>query len=87
MNYFEITEDESFLCRWRDCLFSSDSHADMVRHINFHTFHTQLKSEGADTIKKLNLNYCKRVRQCLVFLTFKLEICLFFLHLMKCLFY
>ncbi|NXM73426.1 HINFP factor, partial [Serilophus lunatus] len=38
---------EEFTCLWRDCGFCCpDSPADLVRHLNFHCYHTKLKQWG-----------------------------------------
>lgn len=47
-----------FLCLWADCGFETAASPEMVRHINFHGFHTKIKGHGAAMVTALGLPSC-----------------------------
>ena len=42
--------EEVFGCLWSECGFESPSSEEMVRHINFHSFHTKIKCHGYNMV-------------------------------------
>ena len=52
-------DDERFYCcLWRSCGYVTPSNDEIVRHINFHTFHTKLKCHGASIWKETGIDAC-----------------------------
>ena len=47
-----------FVCLWADCYFESPVSEEMVRHINYHSFHTKLKSRGLNMIQREGIKGC-----------------------------
>ena len=52
INLFPVEQNtmEVFGCLWAECGFESPSSEEMVRHINFHSFHTKIKCHGYNMI-------------------------------------
>lgn len=50
--------EDCFLCLWLDCGFKTPSSEEMVRHINFHGFHTKIKAHGKALLERKNLPQC-----------------------------
>lgn len=59
--FFFVTGEDGYGCLWQDCLFVTTSLSEVVRHINFHTFHTNLKSIGAEIVRKTDIRPCRLV--------------------------
>ena len=53
-----LEEEDVFACLWAECGFESPSSEEMVRHINFHSFHTKIKCHGLNMIQKHDLAPC-----------------------------
>ena len=49
---------DSFGCLWLGCGFESISSQEMVRHINFHAFHTKIKCHGQNMLEINNQKPC-----------------------------
>jgi len=49
---------DMFACLWDDCGFECPNSKEMVRHINYHSVHTKLKSLGFNMIKTQGLKGC-----------------------------
>ena len=45
-----LEEEDVFACLWAECGFESPSSEEMVRHINFHSFHTKIKCHGYNMV-------------------------------------
>ena len=54
----EPPHDDVFGCLWTDCGFETPSSEEMVRHINFHSFHTKIKCHGLNMLTKHGLAPC-----------------------------
>ena len=50
---------DSFGCLWLGCGFECISSQEMVRHINFHSFHTKIKCHGQNMLEVNNQKPCK----------------------------
>ena len=50
---------DSFGCLWQECGFESCDSQEMVRHINFHAFHTKIKCHGQNMLEVNQLLPCK----------------------------
>merc|ERR1712126_721967 len=50
--------EDCFLCLWMDCGFKTPSSQEMVRHANFHGFHTKLKAHGQAVMSRERLPPC-----------------------------
>jgi len=50
--------EDCFLCLWLECGFKTPSSEEMVRHINFHGFHTKIKAHGQALLERENLSRC-----------------------------
>ena len=46
----EADTEDVFGCLWAECGFESPSSEEMVRHINFHSFHTKIKCHGYNMV-------------------------------------
>ena len=42
--------EEVFGCLWAECGFETPSSEEMVRHVNFHSFHTKIKCHGLNMV-------------------------------------
>ncbi|XP_023332121.1 histone H4 transcription factor [Eurytemora carolleeae] len=47
-----------FVCLWDDCGYECYLSSEMVRHINYHSFHSKIKSHGLNLIKSQGLKGC-----------------------------
>lgn len=47
-----------YCCLWDSCGFDSSSHDTVLRHINYHAYHTKIKSIGSSIMKRSNLPTC-----------------------------
>ena len=45
------SSQKTYGCLWQDCGFETPHSDDMVRHLNFHSFHTKIKSVGLVILK------------------------------------
>ena len=43
---------KDYVCLWRRCGHQTPSSDEIVRHVHFHTFHTKLKSHGANVTRE-----------------------------------
>ena len=50
---------DSFACLWNQCGFETINSRHMVRHINFHAFHTKVKCHGRNMLLINNMLPCK----------------------------
>ena len=50
VEHVEPPLDKVFGCLWTDCGFESPDSEEMVRHINFHAFHTKIKCHGRNML-------------------------------------
>ena len=50
---------DSFGCLWLGCGFETINSQEMVRHINFHAFHTKIKCHGHNMLEVNNQKPCK----------------------------
>ena len=50
---------DSFSCLWHHCGFETISSQEMVRHINFHAFHSKVKCHGRNMLELNNMLPCK----------------------------
>lgn len=51
-----ITDDnETYGCLWSGCSYENPNGVDMMRHVNYHSFHTKLKSIGTNVKKRTKL--------------------------------
>ena len=46
----EEDTEEVFGCLWAECGFETPSSEEMVRHVNFHSFHTKIKCHGYNMV-------------------------------------
>jgi len=53
-----LSEQDLFCCLWEDCGFESNNSKEMVRHINYHSFHTKLKCLGLNMIQSQGIRAC-----------------------------
>ena len=60
-NFIFFIGEDGYGCLWQDCLFVTTSLSEVVRHIHFHSFHTHLKSMGAEIVRKTSIHPCKLV--------------------------
>jgi len=54
----EQAEECVFGCLWAECGFECPASAEMVRHINFHSFHTKIKCHGLNMLTSHGLQPC-----------------------------
>jgi len=54
----EQADESVFGCLWSECGFECPSSAEMVRHINFHSFHTKIKCHGLNMLTSHGLQPC-----------------------------
>ena len=54
----EYEDGRLYCCLWRNCGYVTQSKDEIIRHINFHTFHTKLKSHGATIWKETGIDPC-----------------------------
>ena len=54
-----LTLCDSFACLWNLCGFETANSQEMVRHINFHAFHTKSKCHGRNMLSTFNISPCK----------------------------
>lgn len=47
-----------YCCLWDSCGFDSDDLNVVVRHINYHSYHTKIKAIGSSMMKQSNLPLC-----------------------------
>ncbi|TRY70594.1 hypothetical protein TCAL_07329 [Tigriopus californicus] len=52
------TVDRVFVCLWQECGFETPRAREMIRHINYHAYHTKIKWLGRMAIEKAGLNRC-----------------------------
>ena len=50
---------DSFACLWRGCGFETISSSEMVKHINFHSFHTKIKCHGQNMLEENKVPTCR----------------------------
>jgi len=50
--------EDVFVCLWAECGFECVASAEMVRHINFHSFHTKIKCHGQNMLECHGLQPC-----------------------------
>ena len=50
---------DTFSCLWHECGFETINSQEMVRHINFHAFHTKIKCHGRNMLRLNNMLPCK----------------------------
>lgn len=57
----ELVDDgnKTFGCLWDGCGFETVNSSEMVRHLNFHAFHTNIKSIGDSILKETNIDPCQ----------------------------
>ncbi len=55
----ENGDSSGWTCPWRLCGFESTSSSEMARHVNFHVFHTKIKSVGAGIVRETNIQPCQ----------------------------
>jgi hypothetical protein len=59
--WFEILKTDNmfvagvYACLWRQCGFESADSNEIMRHVNFHSYHTKLKCIGSNTLARLRL--------------------------------
>ena len=58
VRHLEHTQEDVFACLWSECGFETSSSDEMVRHINFHSFHTKIKCHGLNMLKSHGLKPC-----------------------------
>ena len=46
-------------CLWQDCGFETLLHEDIVRHLNFHSFHSKIKEVGSVILKETKVRPCQ----------------------------
>ena len=51
-------DERYYCCLWRNCGYASPLKDEIVRHINFHTFHTKLKYHGSSIWKDTGIEPC-----------------------------
>lgn len=44
-----------YACLWESCEFESADSNEIVRHVNFHSYHTKIKSIGSNILARLKL--------------------------------
>ena len=54
----EADGEDRFACLWQSCGHESPSSSEMVRHINFHAFHTKIKRLGENVLRRSGLAPC-----------------------------
>jgi hypothetical protein len=54
----QYVDERFFCCLWRGCGYITPANDEIIRHINFHTFHTKLKSHGASICKETGIEPC-----------------------------
>ena len=45
-------------CLWQDCGFETTSSGEMIRHLNFHAFHTKIKAHGQNIWSSTKIQIC-----------------------------
>ena len=58
VEHVEAPLDKVFGCLWADCGFETPDSEEMVRHINFHAFHTKIKCHGRNMLSQHGLTAC-----------------------------
>jgi len=53
-----VLHQDVFVCLWMDCYYESPVSEEMARHVNYHSFHTKLKSHGLNMIQREGLKGC-----------------------------
>lgn len=48
-------DNEVYVCQWKDCLYDTEVSEEVVRHVNYHAYHTKLKSIGSNVREKIKL--------------------------------
>ncbi|XP_058791060.1 histone H4 transcription factor-like [Phymastichus coffea] len=56
----EISGSESYVCLWSGCDYNSGVSIDIMRHVNYHAFHSKLKSIGVNVRNRMKLPKCQR---------------------------
>lgn len=58
-----------YACLWGTCGFKSVDSSELMRHVNFHSYHTKLKSIGSNILARSKLpvsneySACKKVKK------------------------
>lgn len=58
MTELEIREKESgpvYVCLWTGCMYENGKTTDIMRHVNYHSFHTKIKCIGTNVRKRVQL--------------------------------
>jgi hypothetical protein len=55
----EEGDKNTFGCLWQGCGYETNNSGDMVRHLNFHSFHTKIKSHGSSVLRETGVQPCQ----------------------------
>jgi hypothetical protein len=59
-NNFYISTFVYYACQWDLCKYKANDVAEITRHINYHAYHTKLKTYGASLREIVKIPICKR---------------------------
>ena len=54
--------EKTFGCLWQDCGFETVNSGEMIRHLNFHSFHTKIKCHGVNILEDTQVKPCQLPR-------------------------
>jgi len=49
---------KTFGCLWQGCGFETTNSGEIIRHLNFHSFHTKIKSHASSILEETKINHC-----------------------------
>lgn len=60
--YHDLVDDgdgqKTFGCLWQGCGFETTDSGEIIRHLNFHSFHTKIKSNASLILEETKINRC-----------------------------
>ncbi|KAH0539269.1 histone H4 transcription factor [Cotesia glomerata] len=71
----DACEKGVYVCKWKHCGYENDSTPVIIKHVNYHAYHTKLKCIGANLRSKIKLPKCQRERLAVTFDSSVLLIC------------
>ncbi|XP_014300455.1 histone H4 transcription factor [Microplitis demolitor] len=56
----DIDDKGVYVCKWKHCQYENDSIPDIIKHVNYHSYHTKLKCIGSNIRARIKLPKCHR---------------------------
>lgn len=57
-NWNSILADEQLTCQWNLCKFDTDDRVELLRHLDYHAYHTRLKTFGLGLVNVISIPNC-----------------------------